>query len=111
MARPLFSRRFIAAAGLSGTGPSVTVPAGHVYVVKQVTIYATPLLALTSAFFEDDTTGAALFQGRFTLNAGGWVGFYGALVFEAGQGFHFQVNNALGEQADVYAGGYDLLDA
>jgi hypothetical protein len=105
---PIFSKRFLAQAGLTGTGPSVTVPAGRVYIVKQVTIYAAPLLATTAAFFEDDSSGAALFASRFLIDAGGWVGLYGALVFEAGQGFHFQVNNTLGEGADVYAGGYDL---
>jgi hypothetical protein len=81
---------------------------GRVYIVKQVTIYSAPLLATTAVFFEDDTSGAALFASRFNIDAGGWVGFYGALVFEEGQGFHFQVNNAVGEAADVYAGGYDL---
>lgn len=110
MARQLYSVRFLAAQGLSGTGPSVTVPAGHVYVVKQVTMYASPLISVTSVFFEDDSTGAALFASRFNASAGGWAGLYGALVFQAGEGFHFQVDNSAGEPADVYAGGYDLTD-
>lgn len=108
MATHVFSARFFAAQGLTGTGPSVTVPAGRRYVVKQVTMYATPLLAQTAVFLEDDTSGAALFASRFLIDAGGWVGFFGSVVFEAGDGFHFQVNNTLGEGADVYAGGYDL---
>lgn len=103
----LYSRRFIAQQGLSGAGGSITVPAGRVYVVKQVTIYSSPLAAVR-AFFEDDTSGAALFSGTFTGTSGGWVGFYGALVFEAGQGFHFQVDATFLDAADVYAGGYDL---
>lgn len=103
----IYSKRWIAQAGLAGTGSSVTVPAGHVYVVKQITIYAS-VLGTLAAFFEDDTSGAALFSARFTSSAGGWQGFYGALVFEAGDGFHFQVNAALLDTADVYAGGYDL---
>lgn len=107
MAR-LFSKRWIAQAGLAGTGGSVTVPAGHVYVVKQVTIYSSPI-ALLRAFFEDDSSGGALFSATFSAGAGGWQGFYGALVFEEGQGFHFQVNATLLDAADVYAGGYDLL--
>ncbi len=109
MARPVYSTRFIAQAGLSGTGASVTVPAGHVYVVKQLTIYSSPLLAVLTAFFEDDATGAALFANRFTIGASGSVFFYGAIVFEPGQGFHFQVNAGIGDAADVYAGGYDLI--
>lgn len=87
------------------------VPAGHVYVVKQVTMYSTPVIGQLAAFFEDDTSGAALFASRFQIDAGGWVGFYGALTFEAGQGFHFQVDSTAGERADVYAGGYDLLSS
>jgi hypothetical protein len=79
-----------------------------VYIVKQVTIYSSPLNPVR-AFFEDDTSGAALFSGTFTGASGGWVGFYGALVFEAGEGFHFQVNATLSDAADVYAGGYDLV--
>jgi hypothetical protein len=104
----LYSQRFFAQAGLSGTGGSVIVPTGYVYIVKQVTIYAAPLLAQTAVFLEDENTGAALFAARFVVNQGGWVGFYGAIVFEAGGGIHFQVNNAVGESADVYAGGYVL---
>lgn len=107
--RQLYSKRFIAQQGLTGTGASVTVPAGHVYVVKQVTIYASPILGVTRVFFEDDTSGAALFSSQFHIDAGGWVGLYGALVFESGDGFHFQVDSSSGEKADVYAGGYDLL--
>lgn len=72
-----------------------------------MTIYAS-VLGTLAAFFEDDTSGAALFSARFTSSAGGWQGFYGALVFEENQGFHFQVNAALTDSADVYAGGYLL---
>lgn len=108
MARALYSQRFLVQPGLSGTGPSSIVPVGFRYVVKQITMYASPLLANTAAFFEHEPSGAALFASRFNINAGGWVGFYGALVFDEGEGFHFQVNNAAGEPADVYAGGYVL---
>jgi hypothetical protein len=78
-----------------------------VAVVKQVTIYSSPIANL-AAFFEDDDSGAALFANRFTITDAGWVGFYGALVFEPGGGFHFQVNASIGDAADVYAGGYLL---
>jgi len=88
---------------------SVTVPAGHVYVVKQITMYMDPALGQTRCFFQDDSSGAALFSGGANVGAPIWVGFYGALVFEAGQGFHFQVDATLTDEADVYAGGYDLL--
>lgn len=108
MALPVFSHRFIAQQGLTGTGESISVPEGVVYVVKQVTIYASPILGQTAVFFQDDASGAALFASRFSIDQGGWVGFYGALVFDSGDGFHFQVDNTAGEHADVYAGGYVL---
>jgi hypothetical protein len=104
----LYSRRFLAQAGLSGTGGSVTVPAGRVYIVKQLTVYSSPLLGVCTVFFEDDSTGAALFANRFTIGASGSVFFYGAMVFEAGQGFHYQVNSTGIDAADVFASGYDL---
>jgi hypothetical protein len=104
----LFSKRFIAVQGLSGTGASITVPAGRVYIVKQVVIYSDPTFGILRTFFEDDSSGAALFTSQTTPGNPLWSGFYGALVFEAGQGMHFQVSGTLGDSADVYAGGYDL---
>jgi hypothetical protein len=64
-----------------------------VYIVKQLTMYG---------------SGAALFATRYTISQGGWVGLYGALVFEAGDSFNFFVDNSFGEGADVFASGYDL---
>lgn len=104
----LYSRRFIAVQGLSGTGASITVPAGRVYIVKQVTIYSDPTFGILRSFFQDDSSGAALFTSQTNIGTPLWSGFYGHLVFEAGQGFHFQVSGSLGDSADVYAGGYDL---
>lgn len=104
----LYSKRFLAQQGLSGTGASIVVPVGRVYIVKQVTIYMDPAFGITRAFFEDDTSGAALFTGQQTIGNPEWFGLYGALVFEAGMGFHFQVDASPGDGADVYAGGYDL---
>ncbi len=108
MARQLYSVRFLSQQGLSGTGASVTVPAGHVYIVKQVTIYMDPSFGILRAYFQDDTSGAALFSGAQSPGNPEWFGFYGALCFPAGTGFHFQVTGTIGDSADVYAGGYDL---
>jgi hypothetical protein len=109
MSRSIFSTRFLAQQGLAGTGASITVPAGHVYIVKQVTLYSNPLLGQVHAFFEDDTSGAALFSAGWNPGTPAWFGLYGALVFEEGQGFHFQVDVTAGDACDVYAGGYDLV--
>lgn len=104
----VYSKRFYALQGLSGTGASVIVPPTRVYVVKQLTVYASPLLGLTTVFFEDESTGAALWAQDATIGSPVSGSFYGSFVFEAGQGFHFQVDSGFGEGADVYAGGYDL---
>lgn len=108
MATPIFSKRFLAHQGLTGTGPSVIVPAGHVYIVKQITIYILPSFGPLKVYFQDDASGAALFTGQQSIGNPEWFGFYGALVFEAGDGFHFQVDAFPGDGGDVYAGGYDL---
>lgn len=109
MARTLYSKRFFSAAGVTGTSSSVIVPAGHVYVVKQVTLYMDPQFGQCRAFFEDDVGGGALFSGATNIGTPAWFGFYGALVFEPGDGFHFQVNVSPTDGCDCYAGGYDLL--
>lgn len=104
----IYSKRFVAVQGLSGTGASVICPAGRVYIVKQLTIYASPLLGLTTVFFEDDASGAALWAQDATIGSPVSGTFFGSFVFTAGEGFHYQVDNGFGEAADVYAGGYDL---
>lgn len=108
MPQNVYSTRFITTKGLSGTGASYTVAAGLVAVVKEITVYASPLLGLTTVFFEDDLTGAAFWAQDATVGSPVTGSFYGGIVFEPGQGFHFQVNNAFGEAADVSAHGYLL---
>jgi hypothetical protein len=108
MARQLYSVRFLAIQGLGGSSSSVTVPAGHVYVVRQLTFYSNPTFGVARGFFEDDTSGAALFAAAATPGTPFWAGFFGALVFEAGQGFHWHASVTPTDGIDVYAGGYDL---
>lgn len=105
----LFSTRFIAQQGLSGSSEIVTVPQGHLFVVKQLTMYANPLLAPARGFFRDLESGAALFSAATTTGTPGWFGFYGALTFESGQSFQWHAEVELTDAIDVYAGGYDLL--
>jgi hypothetical protein len=94
--------------GLSGTGASVTVPVGHVYIVKQLTMYMNSTLGDIDAVFQDAVSGAALFHGAVSTGGGAWFGFYGALVFEAGDEMRFVVASTFSESADVSASGYDL---
>lgn len=108
MARPLYSVRFLAIQNLSGTSSSVTVPTGHRYVVRQITFYCNPTFGAGRYFFEDDTSGAALFSDGTNPGTPKWSGFFGALVFDEGQAFHFHAAMTLSDAVDVYAGGYDL---
>jgi hypothetical protein len=108
MASSVYSRRFQSHQGLQGTGPSTLVPAGHVYVVKQVTFYCSALLGQVHMFLQDDASGAALFAAAVNPGTPEWFGFYGAIVFEPGDAFHFQIDVTLSDSADAYAGGYDL---
>lgn len=108
MARAVYSKQFFSQAGVSGRSTSVIVPAGHVYYVRQATIYLDPTAIITNAILEDETSGAALFAGAHGPGESAWFGFYGMLVFEEGGGFHWQVN---GESADCSCSGYDLTPA
>lgn len=105
---------FIAQQGLSGSSDPVVVPAGHVYVVKQLTFYSNPFVQTVRGFFHDLDSGAALFACAAPVTATegaqpGWFGFYGALVFTEGRSFGWSVTAGIGDAADVYAGGYDLI--
>lgn len=87
------------------------VPDNHVHIIKQLAVYANPILGITSVFFQDSLTGAALFHAAFNVDAGGSQFFYGALVFGPGSRYRFFVDAADNNGADVYAGGYDLINA
>lgn len=87
------------------------MPLGHVYVVRFITIYSNPTVGNMNVFFQDDVSGAALVH--VGANLGNTISFTldCHLVFLNGGGFHFQVNNAFGDVADVSACGYDLTAA
>lgn len=104
----IYSKRFLVAHGLAGTTATITVPTGHVYIVKQLTIWMNSTAGSIDAYFHDAGSGAALFHGGVAGGGAAWFGFYGALVFEAGDSFNWEVIETLGEAADVFASGYDL---
>jgi hypothetical protein len=104
----LYSQRFYVAQGLNGNGPVITVPAGHRYVIKQLTFYSNPLLAPARGFFQDVASGASLFAGAAATGTPTWNGFYGQLVFDAGDEFRWYVDAVLTDGADVAAFGYDF---
>ena len=108
MSHPIYSTRFICLQGVTGNSGTVTVPVGKVYIVKQLTFYSNPLLAPARGFFVDEQSGAALFGAATNAGTPAWFGFYGQLVFEAGQGFHWHAEVSIGDAIDVGAFGYVL---
>lgn len=111
MSRPIYSYGWIYQQGLNGSSATITVPENHTYVVKQLTFYTNPLLEPCRGYFRDLLSGATLFSAGTNQENPGWFGFYGALVFHAGSSFRWEVHAGLTDGADVYAGGYDLVDA
>jgi hypothetical protein len=107
---PVYSTRFQAYQGLNGNGPTITVPAGHTYVVKQLTCYMDPSLGVIRAFFRDLLSGATEFSCATTLLAPEWFGFFGTIVFEEGQDFRWEVSATLTDGADVSIHGFDLTN-
>jgi len=109
LTRAIYSAGWIYQQGLNGSSATITVPDGHVYVVKQLTFYANPLLSPARGFFRDLLTGATLFSAAAQTGTPSWFGFYGALVMGAGSMFRWEVSATATDGADVYAGGYDLI--
>lgn len=113
-ARTIFSTRFLTSPGLLGRSSSWIVDEGTVVIVKQLTAYMSSSGPTIRVWLEDDATGAALWSCASPSSSVGlpepaWFGFYGALVFEAGQSFSFRVLQEPGlDGAYVYAGGYLL---
>ncbi len=110
MSRLVYSTKFYSFQGLNNPGTIITVPAGHVYVVKQLTFYSSAVLAPCRGFFIDVDSGATLFSAAVNAGTPGWFGFFGTLVFEPGQSFRWSVSAALTDGADVSAHGYDLVN-
>lgn len=105
----VYSVRFIVQRGLNGTGAVVTVPAGHTYVVKQLSAYAASTATTVEVYFRDNASSTTLWRHEVPGGTANWGGDYGARVFEAGDSMVFVVDAAPIDAADVFASGYDLI--
>jgi hypothetical protein len=107
----VYSKQFISQAGLSGTGTSVVVPAGRIYLVRFVSVYCNSPSATISVFFQDDVAGTALLNGYTGDTNPIRIAQDCRFVFTETQAFHFQVDVEEGftGAADVSAAGYDLV--
>lgn len=107
MAR-IYSTRFLVQKGLNGYSAVVTVPADHVYVVREVTAYGSSTAVAIDVFLHDYATGAALWRHDIPGGTANWGDFEGRLVFPAGEAFQVYVDAAPIDSADVSVSGYDL---
>jgi hypothetical protein len=105
---PVYSTRLLTLPGVLGTSTSYTVAEGFVAIVKAVTVYSSGSAFDISAFLEDDATGAALLYWSWGAAQPAYHSYYGGIVFEAGEGFHFQVDTAGSAGVDCSASGYLL---
>jgi len=110
LSRPIYSAGWIYQQGLNGASSTITVPQNHTYIIKQLTWYSNPSLGAARGFFRDLLTGATLFSCGTQAGTPGWFGFYGAIVLAEGSSFRWEVSATLTDGADVYAGGYDLIN-
>lgn len=110
MASPVYSTQFISQQGVNGSSSTVTVPAGHTYIVKQVGAYGSSTIVAIDCFLVDGSSGAAVWHGKVDGGTNGWNGFYGAFVFEEGDSFHMNIEAAPADSADCFCSGYDLTN-
>lgn len=109
MATRVYSRPFISLKGLKGDA-SVTVPAGHVWVVRAITIYAHTILDTISAAFKDFDQDSVVFYADWSPGQRNSVYADVHMAFDSFTSFGFAIGaDVLSDGADVYCGGYDLL--
>lgn len=107
----VYSVRFLGEAGRLGTGPSFTVPPTMTAIVKFATMYSSGGAFDVTGFLEDDLTGAALWHNDWGATSGpASYALYAGIVFEAGSGFHMQVDTLGTAGIDYSVSGY-LLSA
>jgi hypothetical protein len=111
MPEPVYSSLFIVATGLS-TEATIVVPDGQRFVVKTLTAYTSPgPTDLPRLFFKQIDTDTTLWYAEADFNAAGvpkptYRSYYGALVFEAGSEFGFQVGGQGVDKWDVFCSGF-----
>lgn len=96
---------------MNGSSVTIQVPQGHRHVIKQLTAYGSSTVEGIRVFFESVDSGAALWAADVPNGTSAWFGFYGALVFLPGSSYKFRVQADVLDAADVYAGGYDLVES
>jgi hypothetical protein len=106
----VFSRPFISVQGGHGHVSTVTVPLGHVYVVKTLCCFASPLVGEIRILFRSVSSGATLWHQRIDIDETDSRQLVEcSIAFLQGEQFEFEVIRTAPDEADVFAGGYDLL--
>ena len=104
----VYSRPFISKQGASAP-ETVVVPAGHVWVVKMITSYANPAFGSITVAFRNFTTGCLHWRHETALLTHHDEQVPLTIAFLQGEEFGFSIGTFVGDSADVFAGGYDLL--
>lgn len=107
MAR-VYSFGMIRAHASPGHDAKVTVPHAFVFVVKMITVFASPDLGTTGVFFQcfDDGVSFAHYQAGVTSEIVELTPC--TITFNEGETFGFRVVSNAGESADVSASGFAL---
>lgn len=106
--RQVYSFGMINHQGATGDEARVTVPHGFVFVVKMITVFSTPSFGTVGVFFRSYTSGCAFWHDKVTPLSELSRQVPLTIAFNEGEEFGFRVVHAIGDAADVYAGGYAL---
>lgn len=108
MPAPVYSRPFIRQKGLAGLGDVIVVPAGFVYVVKFLSVYANPGLDEVKVGFKHMSTDQVLWFQHIGVGEQDSRQLACTIAFVPTESFAFSVGSDHGAEADVFAGGYQL---
>jgi len=106
MARTVYSAVFYAASGISSPVTMFTVPAGEVWVVRDIDAYNNAGASMSDIYFVDSVSNGTFFYGKVAAASKDTVQWRGRQVFTFGGGAYVNPN---GSNWDVRVSGYRLL--
>ena len=109
--QPVYSRKFIRGTVSQSSPLTVLVPEGHTYVVKHISAYCGGPAFAVRVWFRSPDDGTALWYAEWSTTERMGKYYDGGFVFEQGERFQFELDTEGGDSANVYAGGFDLINA
>lgn len=101
----VYSSRLYRVSGLNGGSGTITVPAGEVWIVRDVDAYSGAVVGTVTVRFLDIDTGGTIWENTGGINTATYASWRGRQVFEAGDSFAFSASDL----SDIRASGYKLL--